>query len=141
MKGFIYADDEGTFDRELYLNKDTNGIWRVISAESAKEAPESTKKEIASFVRPSWKLAAYVEKMTYDLNLMGMRTTKIEATIEATLKYYLKKLSFMDLEFEVDDEGFNHIKTDQWESMVNEGGLSPNIIIGLFDAYREVSQI
>ena len=128
--------------KNVFLRKDDNENWECITEKEydGEEDQEGYAKETLEYARPSWALAAHVDRVSSDVNMVGVRTTSIDIAIEQTVRFYLKKTSFMELDL-INDEGFEKISDDQWEKIIGEDGLPPTIIIGIYRAYREISNI
>ena len=138
-----YINEKNLISKEIFLKKDESGNWECLTkGEFEKEDDqEGFEKETVEFVRPSWALAAHVDRLSSDVNVVGVRTTLIDAAIESTVKFYWKKSSFLELELEKNELGFENISEDQWEKLVGEDGLSPKVVIGIYRSYREISDI
>jgi len=138
----IYINKSSSTKKNIYLKLNESDLWEVVDKEDKEDKDgEGIKTEELEFTKVWWKLSVRVDSFSTKLNELGLRVQDPTLMVEMTIRYYLKKCSFYDLEFEKDEEGFERISESCWEEMVGKDGLSPEIILGIFKTYREISEL
>lgn len=142
---FLYTNKKEPYRGKLYLRRDKDNAWEVLSEEKYNELPAKDKKSVGveeiEFIRLWWSLSKHVESISMRPTLMGGMERDELAFLENRLKYYLKHCSFINLEFETDDSGFEHIKDSLWSEISGPNGISPEVLAGILRIFTAQSPI
>jgi len=97
---------------------------------------------LLGFRRPSWSLATWVEELSSTRNELGLKVVDQTRSAEATIRYYLKEMTTEEeLAFEKDRNGFDRLSEECWKRLTGEDGLAPQIVVAIYRAYRELTDV
>ena len=108
----------------------------------------SEDEDISSFIEETvkiqhagWDLTKYIESISVSYNPMGMRLSSNETLISHCVRYLLKDASFLDLEFELDSEGYERIREDVWNEFTIKDSIDPALFLAIYRSSLRVNNI
>jgi len=141
----LYRNKKEPYNGKLFLREDSDEAWEFIDeleySKLSNKDKEKVKLEEVEFCRPWWNLQKHVESISTKMTLTGGSERDSVAYLENRIRYFLKKCSFIDLEFDKDESGFERIKPQMWEKIVGKEGLAPEILTGILRVFVTKSPV